>query len=197
MANTDASQGFRPVDNMFGGGYTGRLKKVAFAAGDSTAAFKGSLVKYTGASLDSDGKVPVVTLASPSDTKLAGAVVSLEPQRAGNWNTYHRAASTEVIAYIPADPKTLYQCQEDSVGGNISPSTGIGQNVNFTAESGSTVTGMSTMELDSSTAADTAALPIRLESVVERSDIDGTSSDSNATWIVSINQTAELNTTGT
>ena len=196
MANTDAARGFQAVDNLSGAGYSGRLKKVAFASGDSTAAFKGSLVKYTGASLN-NGEIPVVTLASPADTKLVGAIVSFEPQRGGNFNTYHRTASTERIAYIPADPKTLYMVQEDSVGGSMSTSAVIGQNVDFTAESGSTVTGYSTMELDSSTVADTAALPIRLQNVVERSDNLGGTGDSNAAWIVSINQTAELNTTGT
>ncbi len=196
MANTDAPAGFQPVDNLSGGGWTGRTRKVAFASGDSTAAFIGSLVKYSGASIN-NGEIPVVTLASPADTKIVGAIVGFEPQRGGDWTTYHRLASTEVIAYIPADPKTLYQVQEDSDGGNIATSTAIGQNCDFTAESGSTVTGFSTMELDSSTAANTAALPLRLHSVVERVDNDGVSTDTNATWIVSINQTAELNTTGT
>lgn len=194
MANTDAPVGFQPVGDLNGGSYAGGMKKVAFASGDSTAAFKGSLVKYTGASLE-NGKVPVVTLASPSDTKLAGAIMSLEPQRGGDFNVYHRTASTERIAYIPADPKTLYMAQEDGVGGAMDTSAVIGQNANFTAESGSTVTGMSTMEIDSSSVADTAALPIRLQNVVERSD--NTGDLTNAAWIVSINQTAEFNTTGT
>jgi len=196
MANTDSAAGFQAVDNISGAGYSGRLKRVAFASGDSTAAFKGSLVKLTGASID-NGKTPVVTLASSSDTKLAGAVVSLEPQRGGSWTTFYRLASTQQYAYIPADPKTLYMAQEDGVGGNIATSTAIGQNVNFTDESGNTVTGFSTMELDSSTAADTAALPIRLQAVVNRQDNDGSSSSTNAAWLVTINQTAELNTTGT
>lgn len=196
MANTDAPRGFRAVDNLSGEGYSGRMKQVAFASGDATAAFNGSLVKYTGASIN-NGTIPVVTLAAPSDTKLAGAIQNFEPQRDGNWTTYHRLASTEVIAYIPADPKCLYEVQEDSDGGNIPTSTAIGQNCNFTAESGNTVTGASTMELDSSTAANTAALPLRLQAVVNRADVDGSTSDDNATWVVSINQTAELNTTGT
>jgi len=196
MANIDAPQGFLAVDNQFGAGYSGRLKEVAFASGDAVAAFKGSLVKYTGASLN-DGKIPVVELADPADTKLAGAIQAFEPQRAGDWTTYYRKASTEVIAYIPEDPKTLYLCQEDSDGGNIDTSTAIGQNIDFTAESGDTVTGVSTQELDSGSAADTNTLPLRLQAVVNRIDNTGESTDSNAQWIVSINQTAELNTTGT
>jgi hypothetical protein len=170
---------------------------VAFAAGDSTAAFKGSLVKLTGA-VDTDGVTPVVTLASPSDTKLVGAITRFEPQRAGNWTTYYRVGSVRQYAYVPRDPQQLYMVQEDSVGGNIAVTTAIGQNINFTAESGSTVTGVSTMQLDSSTpAASTAALPIRLIAPVSRADNDPTSAGSNGCWIVKINQNDLDNTTGT
>ena len=149
MANTDSPRGFRPVDNQFGGEYTGRRIKVAFDAADATPAFNGSLVKFTGASLE-DGKIPVVTLASPADVRIAGAIMDFEPERDGDW----------------------------------------------TAEVGDTVRGFSTMELDSSTAANTATLPLRLHSVVEVEKNSGSSTDSNATWIVSINQVAELDTTG-
>ena len=196
MANVDNPHGFLAVDNIFGGEYTGRLVPVAFLDTDATAAFKGSLVKFTGASLN-DGDIPVVTLASPGDQKLAGAIQQFDPERDGNWTNYHRLASTQKIAYIPADPKTLYQVQEDSDGGNIDTATAIGQNVNFTAEAGDTVLGTSTMELDSGTAANTATLPIRLQHVQRKIENTGVSTDTNANWIVTINQTAELNTTGT
>jgi hypothetical protein len=194
MANNDSAGGFQPVGDQFGGPWNGVLKKVAFASGDAVAAFKGSPVKFTAASLET-GKIPVVEIADPADTKIAGCIVGFEPQRGGSFDTYHRLASTEVIAYIPADPKTLYMVQEDSVGGDIDTSAAINHNVDFIGVTGSTVTGFSTAELDSSTVADTAGLPFRLHNVVERSD--NTGEDTNAAWIVSINQTAELNTTGT
>ncbi len=196
MANSNAPAGFQ-VCNHAGSAYNPPTMMVAFAAGDATAAFKGSLVKLTGA-VDTNGYTPVVTLASPSDTKIAGAITTFEPQRAGNWNTYYRAANTHVYAYIPRDPECFYMVQEDSEGGNINAATAIGKNINFTAESGSTVTGMSTMQLDSSTpAADTAALPIRLIAPVARADNDPTSSGTNGAWIVKINQNDLDNTTGT
>jgi hypothetical protein len=196
MANLDAAAGFQ-VCNHAGSAYNPPEMRVAFAAGDATAAFKGSLVKLTGA-VDTDGVTPVVTLASPSDTKLVGAITRFDPQRAGNWTQFYRTANTRQYAYVPRDPQCFYMVQEDSVGGNIAVSTAIGQNINFTAESGSTVTGMSTMQLDSSTpAADTAALPIRLIGPVYRADNDPTSASSNGAWIVKINQNDLDNTTGT
>lgn len=196
--NSDAARGFRPVDNIFGGEYTGRTREVAFVATDATAAFNGSLVVYTGASIN-NGTIPVVTLATgaSSEAQLAGAVVRFAPEVDGDWTNYHRLASTLKRAFIPSDPKCLYQVQEDSVGGNIDTSTDIGFNIDFTAEVGDAQTGYSTMELDSSSAAALATLPIRLQNIVDREDVDGDSTESNATWIVSINLSAELDTLGT
>lgn len=195
MTNVSAPAGFQVVGQQGVGAYTGAWKKVCFATGDSTAAFLGSMVKYTGASVTYLGEViPVVTLASPADTKLAGAIQSFDPQRSGSWTTFNRLASTFTVGYLPADPYAYYQIQEDSVGGNISLSDDISNNCDFTAESGSTVTGYSTMQLDSSSAANTNTLPIRLVTIAPRADNDSTSA--NATWIVTINLSSYTNTTG-
>lgn len=195
MANLDSPAGFQVVGQMGVGTYSGAWLRVAFAAADTAAAFKGSLVKWTGAT-DTDGYTPVVTLAAPSDAKLAGAVQSFEPQRSGNWTTYYRLASTRQYAYIPADKFAMYQVQEDSVGGNMALTTSIGKNVNFTAESGDTSTGQSTMELDSSTVADTNTLPIRIIAPVNRADNNTATTDSNAAWLVMLNLDSYTNTTG-
>jgi hypothetical protein len=197
MANISAPAGFIPCDHL-GTAYAPTLRKVVFAASDGTAAYKGSLVKFTGA-MDTDGVTPVVTLASPSDTKIAGAIVSVAYGVDTGFTTYYRLASTRTYAYIPTDPQQLYQVQENSVGGggtggNIDQATKVGDNCNFTAESGDTTYGTSTMQLDSATAANTAALPIRLWSVANRIDNDPTST--NRVWIVKINQNAYDNTTG-
>jgi len=195
MTNQSAPAGFQVVGQQGVGAYTGAWKKVCFASGDATAAFLGSMVKYTGASVTYLGEViPVVTLASPADAKLAGAIQSFDAQRSGSWTTFNRLANTFTVGYLPADPYAYYQVQEDSVDGNISLSTNISNNCDFTAESGSTVTGYSTMQLDSSTAANTNTLPIRLVTIVPRADNDSTSA--NATWIVTINLSSYTNTTG-
>lgn len=195
MANSDAPRGFQVVGLNGVGSYSGALMRVAFAAGDSTAAFKGSMVKWTGAT-DTDGYTPVVTLASPADTKLAGAIVGFEAQYGGDWATYYRLASVRQYALIPTDKFAVYQCQEDSVGGNMALTTSIGKNVDFTAESGNTSTGYSTMELDSSTVADTNSLPIRIISPVNRVDNSTATANSNAVWNVMLNLDSYTNTTG-
>lgn len=196
MSNTNSPAGFQVVGLNGVGAYTGGWMRVAFASGDGTACYKGSMVKFTGATY-TDGYTPVVTLASPGDAKLAGAVQSFYPQVSGNWTTYYRAANVATYAYIPADKFATYQCQEDSVGGNMPLTTSIGKNVEFTAESGNTSTGFSTMQLDSSTVANTNTLTIRIISPVNRSDNSTSSSDANAVWNVMLNLDAYTNTTGT
>jgi len=196
MANVDSPRGFLACDNQFGGEYTGRMRKVAFLAADAAATFIGSMVEFTGASLDSAGKIPIVTLAAPGvTTGLAGAIQNFDPERDGNWTNYGREANQLKAAYIPMDAKCFYQVQEDGDAGNIDVDTQLFNNIDLTAEVG-VVTGQSTQELDSSTAASTATLPLRLENVVEREDNDGTSASTNATWIVSLNGPQELATTG-
>ncbi len=194
MANLDAPSGFKAVQNRGTSGYTGKTETVAFVDTDATAAFQGSMVEYTGNQIQVDGaNVPVVTLAAPGATQLAGAILNFGYQTS-NWDVRNRPANTEMLATIPADRDCEYEVQEDSDGSSIDPSVNTGNNVDFTAEVGNTQTGVSTQELDSSTAANTDTLPLRLVKYVSRADND-VSSD-NAKWIVTINQDAYINTTG-
>ena len=195
MSNPNAPFGFMPCTKL-GAPYNGALMRVYFPSTDATAAFKGSLVKLTGA-VASDGFTPVVTVASPSDGKIAGSVVSFAPQIDGNFTVYNRPASTAGYAFIPRDPSMFYMVQEDSVGGNIAVTTAIGQNCDFTAESSTATNGVSNMQLDSSTAANTNTLPIRLIGPSLQTNNDPTTASSNGNWIVAINLSDLTNTTGT
>lgn len=195
MTNLNAPAGLKAC-NLNGSSYNIPLRQVYFAAGDATPCYLGSIVKLTGATAP-DGVTPVVTLASPGDTKLYGAIQAFAPQRAGNWNTYYRAASTAMYASVPRAPQQIYMAQEDSVGGNIPLTTAIGQNVEFIAGTDSTVTGQSGIMLDSSTAANTNTLTLRLVAPVPRADNDTASTNSYANWYVTINLSDFATTTGT
>lgn len=185
MSTFDRPYGFRPVTKR-GESWAGTERAVVFSAGDATAAFIGSMVKFTGTSEVIDGKAySVVTVASPADTRLAGAVTRFQYDPDG-YKKY-RTASTQRIAYIPQDRDVLYSVQEDA---DTTPLTlGAAEaNIDFTAESGDTVTGMSTMELDSTTVNTTSALPLR---IVELEAIEGNVIGSNnPQWVVQINQDA-------
>ena len=86
----------------------------------------------------------------------------------------------------------LYRIQEDSVGNDIEI-TEAGLNCNVIVGTGSDVTG-SAMELDSTSAASTSTLNVRLHHVYDAPD---NALGTNAEWVVSINASQEaLNQTG-
>ena len=190
MANQNQAAGFRPVQTRSGSPWTGKTMRVAFVESDSVAAFVGSMVKFTGSSAD-DGKTPVVALADPGDTQLAGAVVRMEydPDRL---SLLHREASTFRYAWIPADRDVMYWVQEDSDGGALQVSA-VGANINFTAEVGDTATGNSTQELDSSTVAATDTLPLR---IVKADFAEDNELGQYGKWLVTLNQDHYSSKTG-
>jgi len=199
MANLDAPRGFTLVQNQSTGAFNTKLEAVAFVATDATPAFQGSMVVYTGDQVEVEqyGLVPVVTLAAgaASTAQLAGAIQTFEYE-ASDWDTRYRAANTLKVGFLPADKNAEYEVQEDSDGGSIDPATNTGNNVDFTVESGNTLTGVSTMELDSSTAANTATLPLRLVKYISRADNETGASSTNAKWIVRVNLDAYSNALG-
>ena len=76
MANADKPNGFTPIGTLSGADYHGKMRRVAFAAGDSTAAYVGDLVKLTGTT-DASGKIPVVAQSAAADASI-GVLVSLD-----------------------------------------------------------------------------------------------------------------------
>ena len=76
MANVDQPNGFTPIGTLSGADFHGKLRRVAFAAGDAVAAFVGDLVKLTG-TVDATGKIPVVAQSAAGDASI-GVLVSLD-----------------------------------------------------------------------------------------------------------------------
>lgn len=186
MANVDRVNGLRPVAHRNGAPYTGAANRYYVPSSDGTAIFVGDAVKSAG-SADSDG-VPSVAQAAAGDA-IRGVVVGVEPVT--DESTSYRAASTERYVFVADDPDLVFEVQEDSVGGDLA-ATDVGSNADIVVGSGSTTTGTSGMELDSSTAATTAA-QLRILGLAQRADNEiGT----NARWLVSINEHELTSTTG-
>ncbi len=194
MANADRISGLKAIGTLSGSDYHGKLRRVTFAAGDAVAAFQGDLVKLTG-TVDATGKIPVVAQSAAGNASI-GVIASFIPNFSdeGSLTDNHRLASTAQDALIYWGQDVLYTCQEDS-DGNAIEITEAGLNINVVVGSGSTVTGISGMELDSTSAAGTSTLNMRLHRVHDMPDNElGT----NADWVVSINASQEaLNQTGT
>lgn len=193
MANADKPNGFTPIGTLSGADYHGKMRRVAFAAGDAVAAYVGDLVKLTG-TVDATGKIPVVAQSAAGDASI-GVLVSLDfdaSDEGGLMTPLTRAASTARTGQVLFGQDVLYKIQEDS-DTNAIEITEAGFNCNMIVGTASDVTG-SGMELDSTSAATTSTLNVRLHHVFDSPDnVLG----DNAEWVVSINASQEaLNQTG-
>jgi len=192
MANRDIPNGFTPIGTASGADWNASCRQVVFAAGDTTAAFIGDLVKLTGTA-DATGKLEVVAVSTPGDSSI-GVLVGLAPDFENeSFNQTHRSASTAQIGIVAYGPDVLYEVQEDSVGNDIEIAE-AGLNINMiSTHAGSTVTGRSGQEIDSTSAATTAGHNMRLRYVADK---PGNALGTHAVWVVSLNDNRDTNTTG-
>lgn len=186
MANTDAPRGLRPVRHSNGSPYNGAVNRYYVPSSDGTAIFIGDAVKSAG-SADANG-VASVAQAAAGDA-IRGVVVGVEPVT--DESLIYRAASTERYLLVADAPDLIFEIQEDSVGGALAV-TAIGNNADLVVAAGSTFTGLSGMELDSSTAT-TSTAQLRILGLVQRPDNEV---GSNAKLEVMINEHELKSTTG-
>lgn len=186
MANTSRVNGFRPVRYLNGAPYTGGFRRYVVSAADATALYVGDMVK---ASTDGDlvTGLQTVTRATAGAT-LLGAVVGFEVDPTALNVPLYRAASTRRIVYVADDQNLLFEAQEDGDTTPIAVAS-IGLNVSLISTSaGSTITGASGMQIDSSTASTTATLELKLMEKLAREDNElVTAGQANTRWVVKIN----------
>ena len=163
MANIDAAFGLKPVRHKDGTPYAGQHNLYYIPAADGTAVFVGDVVKHAGTSgaagtridgVDIEG-MPAVIQAAAGDSSLVGVVVGFYP-RPTALETKYRPASTAMIAMVADDRSLIFEVQEDSDTCTLSAAE-VGRNYDLVVGSGSTSTGKSAMELDSSTGGTTTA----------------------------------------
>lgn len=189
MANVDAAFGLIPVKYRDGRPYTGAYTRCYVPSTDGTALYIGDPVQIAG-SADADG-VPTVTRATAAGGNyIYGVVVSVEPTTSASYP--YRAASTAAYVHVASDPDLMFKIQEDSDGGALA-ATDVQLNADLVAGSGSTATGKSAFELDTSTKATTNTLQLRIHKLWEGVD---NAIGTNAVWLVSINLHQNRYTTG-
>jgi hypothetical protein len=162
MANTSTAKGFECIGSL--GGVMPTPRRYYIPSTDGTAVFVGSPVKLAG-SADADGIAPTVALATTSD-KPVGVVVAVDQQTGvsdANFSLYrkHRPASVGMYVWVVDDPRAIFRIKCDDVGATVA-AVDVGLNCDFTAESGDTVSGLSTIYFDSSNKATTSTLPLKL-----------------------------------
>ena len=178
MANADSPFGLRPIGNMDGSPYSGATQTVQFAASDSVACFIGDLVELN-STAGTDTYPTVQQGAAATTTGFFGVVTSFDfdptdPEKK------QRGASTQRLAQCVPALDGLFEVQA-----NVASGIGvIGDTVDVIVGAGSTVNGLSGMELDSSDFG--TGLNLHIMGFVDRPDNDITLN--NANLIVRINE---------
>lgn len=189
MANLNAPTGLRPVRHKSGAPYSGAVNTYFVPASDGTALYIGDPVIIAGSG-DADG-VSTVTIATAAGAgRVTGVVVGFVPSP--TFTTKYRPASTAAYVLVADDLDLVFEVQEDAVGGALAV-TDIGLNADLIAGSGSTVTGLSAWQLDTSTKATTATLQLRIVGFVQRANNEV---GANAKVLVRINLPTETGAVG-
>lgn len=187
MANSDAPSGLSPVRHRNGAPYNGAANMYFVPASDATAIFIGDAVKSAG-SADAATGVPTVAQAAAGDT-IRGVVVGVIPDTQAS--LIYRAASTARYLLVADDPDLEFEIQEDAAGGALALAS-VGLNADLVVGTGSTFTGRSAMELDTSTVTASSA-QLRILGFVQA--VDNEFASANAKIRVFINE-HELSSTG-
>jgi hypothetical protein len=185
MANIDSPFGLRPVRHKSGAPYNGAANPYWIDADYGTALFIGDpVIRVAGGSNDaavtvpSVGSFPIGTLPSiekataGDGNRITGVIVGFSPLPT-DLSVKHNPASTERVALVCDDPDIVFEIQAD---GAI-PAASVGLNaVLIYTHSGSTTTGFSGVELDTTSdvpAAD-ASNQLFILRAVNREDNDTT-----------------------
>lgn len=164
MTNANTPFGIRPISDN-GTPWSGQGRLVAFPTSQTGNIFLGDPLVPLGGT-DAYG-VPYVGIATAgaAATILGGFIGIANGPSGGNGNAaftvtrdlpVYRQASLANYGFICDDPNQLYAVQEDSSGGAIAAANAGFSNGNLVAGSGSTVTGFSGWQLQSSSVSNTA-----------------------------------------
>lgn len=194
MANADTPFGLRPVQHRNGAPYNGACRPYYIPAAYGTALYLGdpvvitgavntAAVKAPGAGSFPVGALPIVAKATAGDgNAITGVIVGF----AGDADDpIYNPANTERVVMVADDPDLVFEIQCD---GTLTPAD-VGSNaVLIYTHSGSTSTGRSGAELDTTSdvpAAD-ASNQLTIRAFVNREDNDMAAANSKV--LVTINQ---------
>lgn len=195
MPNVSRINGFRPLRYKNGSPWNGAFTEYVVPAADATAMFVGDMVKLGNNADDAENYRAVVQ--GTAGAAVIGVVIGFRPDYANLNAAPYRLASTRRIAMVVDDPNVLFEAQEDGDTDALELQD-LGANVDFIVGSGSTSTGQSAMQIDSSTHGTTATLNLKLVEASRRADnevvADG---QANTRWVVQINNHQLAASTGT
>ena len=158
MSATAAPFGLRPVGNL-GGNYNGSFRQYPILSTESTAIVFGDVVKLTDAGTTTTiQKDTGTTSATPIGIFMGCRYTDLSTGQTQFSQVWSGAAHTNGMVYVADDPNILFTIQAAGAVNNDDNAS----NCALVQGSANTTLGISRVSLDISTAATTAALPIRI-----------------------------------
>ena len=142
MANQDAAFGFRPTRSLVGGQI--RTEEYAIAANYSTAIYTGQVVEAVTA-----GGIEAAAAGDVQTLGVFGGVFYTDPTTSKpTWSAYYPASTnaSDLKASVYADPYIVFEVQHDATGTAAMNNSDF----DFVGTGGSTTSGQSTQELDTS-----------------------------------------------
>lgn len=183
MANTDNAFGLKPVQHRNGAPYNGAFRLYSTSAtADATAIYIGDPVILSGTSQTINGKIYSDVDQAATGDVMTGVVIGVMPVTQDSLR--YRAASTQRLLMVADDPDLIFEIQEVT-GGTALTANDAGLNANFVVAAGSTVTGLSGVELNNATEAVTNTLDLHIVGPVARED---NAIGEHCKWLVTINR---------
>jgi len=151
MANPDVSRGLIPTRTFQGRPYTGQ-SMTFLATGDTGAIYVGSPVTHGGTSAVFNGqRYTTVAGGFTTGSTVVGVCVSVIPVT--RESTVYRATSTDRLIQVCTDPDMLFEVQDNETTDAAAVlAAEFGMVADLSSDGGSTVTGLSNIQLDGSTA---------------------------------------------
>ena len=146
MANKDAAFGFRPTRHLTGGQI--RAEEIPIANNYNTAIYNNSVVEAVTA-----GSIEIASVGDVATVGIFGGVFYTDPTTSKpTWSNYYPAstAAADLKATVYTDPNIVMEAQHDETGTQAMNF----DDIDFVGTSGSTTTGLSSSELDSSSSGD-------------------------------------------
>ena len=187
MANQDAAFGFRPARNLTGGQI--RTEEYAIANNYGSSIFTGQIVEAVAGG--------GIKAAAAGDTQQLGTFAGVfytDPTTSKpTWKAYYPAstAAADIVASVVADPYVVFEAQHDGTGTAAMNSSDF----DFTGVGGSTLSGQSTSEIDTSTTGTTGGLK-QLGISKDPSNNDTSTANANAYVVINTGEHVFKLTTG-
>lgn len=199
MANTSRIFGFRPVRHIDTAPYNGQTNLYAFSSSETTAAYKGDLVKIDTTNRSTsltDAYAPGIPFIMPTGSTITttvyrGVIAGFIPQpefsqsATASLGLMYRLASTARYAWVVDDPMVIFEVEETGTNSYTSASNNaINKLIDVSASGGTpnATTGISGYSVVGSSV-NTTNLPIRILRATQRVDnFNSASTDTTPAW---------------